>query len=160
MDLDAFSLIAELALGLLGFSGVAAAFGGRERAFNYVERIRFRGIVIQSSVPLFGSLAAHAFASAGLEASELVLRTALVSAVLYLPVGLATMPGVIRSGRDATTSTEPWAVAIVWVQMTVALVLYAITIFGGGAAWPLICAFGSHLAMGVFIFWRILMRQA
>ncbi len=65
---------------------------------------------------------------------------------------------MIRSGRDETTSTESWAVAIVLIQMAVALVLYAVTIFGGGAAWPLICAFACHLAMGVFIFWRILMR--
>lgn len=160
MDLDAFALIAELSLGLLGFSGVAAAFGGRERSFNYVERIRLRGIVLQSSVPLFGSLAIYALSSAGLGPSEIASRAAGISVVLFLPAGLMALPAVIRSGRDSATTTEKWAVAVVWVQMAVVLSLYAITIVGGGIPWSLIASYACHLAMGVFIFWRILMRPA
>ncbi len=153
-----FSLIAELSLGLLGFSGVAAAFGGRERAFNYVEKVRFFGIVAQSVNPLFGSLAIYVLSAAGFGSAGIISGAAGLSIFISLSFFAITMPAVTRSGRDASTSTETWAVVVVWIQMLVTTSLYALSILGGGVAWSLVAAYTCHLAMGVFIFWRILMR--
>jgi len=45
---DIFSLLAELALGLGGFTGVAAAFGGPERAYTAAERMRLLSIFLSA----------------------------------------------------------------------------------------------------------------
>ena len=159
MNFDAFALIAELALGLLGFSSVAAAFGGREREFNYVERVRFFGIVVHSATPLFGSLAVFAISHSSLPESQIIFWASVVSIVLHLAFSAPTLAVVGRSGRDSTTSTEGWAVGLVWLHLFVALALYVASLLMGGAASLLIAAYASHLAMGIFILWRILMRS-
>jgi hypothetical protein len=66
----------------------------------------------------------------------------------------------MRSRRDADTSTERWAVAIVWIQRVLAITPYAFSVLLGGIAWTLVAAYSVHLAMGVFVFWRILVRAA
>jgi hypothetical protein len=46
---ETFSLLAELALALGGFTGVAAAFEGRDRAFTLAERTRFLAIFVAAA---------------------------------------------------------------------------------------------------------------
>lgn len=43
-QVEILSLIAELALGLAGFTGVAGAFGGRERVYTPADHARIEGI--------------------------------------------------------------------------------------------------------------------
>jgi hypothetical protein len=54
---EVFSLYAELALALAGFTGVASAFAGRERAFRPTELTRLQGILVNSASVLAGCLA-------------------------------------------------------------------------------------------------------
>ena len=158
MNLDAFALIAELSLGLLGFSGVAAAFGGREREFNYVERVRFFGIVVHSTTPLFRlPFRLRAFAHKCFAIPDVFGGCVHFCRNAYGAV-LRTLADVHKARNDASASTEDWAVAVVWIHLFAAVSLYLWSILAGGAAAQLIVAFASHLAMGVFIFWRILMR--
>jgi hypothetical protein len=51
-----FSLHAELALGLAGFAGVTAAFGGRDREYSGARLLRLSGIFQTAGCVLAGSL--------------------------------------------------------------------------------------------------------
>ncbi len=53
-----FALIAELALALAGFGGVAAAFGGRDRSYAPVEMTRIRVLFSHAFLALSTSLLA------------------------------------------------------------------------------------------------------
>ena len=55
-------------MGLAGFAGVAAAFGGRDRSYNPVERLRLGALFGIAAIPLGGSLLAISLMSAGLTA--------------------------------------------------------------------------------------------
>ena len=43
---ETFSLLAELALGLAGFTGIAAAFGGTARTYEHSDHLRLVGILV------------------------------------------------------------------------------------------------------------------
>lgn len=152
---DALSLIAELSLGLLGFAGVAAAFGGQERAFSEADRLRLLGLFCNSAIPLFGCLSVYVMSAASLEGGVTYTLAGLLSLAIHLRSSVLTMPGVSQSARDAEATTEGWTLRAVWGQVIACLVLYLVEIVAGGVAWPLLAAYSSHLAIGVFLFWGI-----
>ena len=59
--------MAELGLGLAGFAGVAASFGGRARAYGKVDLSRLMVLFICAGSVFAGSLAVVAFAAMGFE---------------------------------------------------------------------------------------------
>ena len=65
-----FALIAELAVGLAGFGGVAAAFGGRDRSYAPVELTRMRALFAHAALVLASSLLATSLLWFGLDLSQ------------------------------------------------------------------------------------------
>jgi hypothetical protein len=65
---DKFDLLAELAIAVAGFAGVASAFGGRERSFGPAELIRLKALFQFSALVLTGCFSLAALASAGIAA--------------------------------------------------------------------------------------------
>ncbi|MGH0029313.1 MAG: hypothetical protein ACQGVC_05955 [Myxococcota bacterium] len=49
---EPFALLAELAIALAGFAGVAAAFAGKERAYGPSERLRLFSLFLDSGTIL------------------------------------------------------------------------------------------------------------
>ena len=73
MEIEAqstFALIAELAVGLAGFAGVAAAFGGRDRAYARVELTRMRALFVHAALVLAVSLLATSLLWSGFALQE------------------------------------------------------------------------------------------
>jgi hypothetical protein len=66
-DHGILELVAELAIAVLGFSGVVAAFGHRSPGdWSELERIRFKGMIKSASMALVLALLPFPFISAGL----------------------------------------------------------------------------------------------
>ncbi len=87
---EAWFAISELALGLAGFAGASAAFSGRDRVFQPIERVRSLAVLQRAGNTLVGTLLLITLDSAGialpssLRAAAVVVGLA-VTAFLYSP---------------------------------------------------------------------------
>lgn len=155
---ELFGLIAELAIALAGFAGVAAAFGGRERTFKPTERIRLLALFLNSGTILSGCGGVFILTLAG-AGSDLTFR------VVGLAVGfLFGVPGVVwslrayQSSRDPDSTSEPWALHLNSIYVFVFIAFCAGTALIG-SAYLLATAFWIQLVYGLWMFWRLLTRR-
>lgn len=155
---DTFSLLAELALGLGGFTGVAAAFGGRDRAYALAERMRLLSIFLSAGGALAGSLCVLTLASSGASAAATYAYASVLGAVpqaLHVSFIRETYGLVF----DAKASTS--------LALLVLLIAYIIATFGlltmnaiyWREAWPLAASFSLQLVWGLWLYSRILTRR-
>ena len=156
-SLQSFELIAELALALVGFAGVAAAFGGAAREFRPTERERYVGLFFYAGVSLAGSLTVVVCSSAGLAESE-VFRVASI-------VSLAGVLGVLPrhrlaylAARTPDSSSERWALYLTTASIIALLLVYAGNALVLASPWPLSAGYSMQLLLGVWLFFRILFR--
>lgn len=157
-QLETVQLIAELALGLAGFAGVASAFSGRERVYRPIERIRFVSVLQTSGTTLAGCLAILILHAAGVGQAIILRGVALVglaaTALFYLPQILR----VFQHAGDAESTSEPWAVWLSVVHLVVLAGLYAYQIVQVEFVWPILASFAQQLIFGLWMFGRILLR--
>ncbi len=157
---DTFALLAELSLGLLGFAGVAASFGGRERAYGTADRHRLGTLFFGSSMVL-----ASCVATLTMDAAHVPARTVfvVVSAVCLVGMGFAVLvrlPMNYRLARDPSASVEPWAAYVASIVCAVMVLLLGGNLWLGGEAWPLLAADSIALLFCVWVFTRLLMRAS
>lgn len=157
-DLDTIQLLAELALGLGGFAGVAAAFAGRDRVFRPMERIRFLSILLTSGSTLAGCVLILTLHTADV-APAVIMRVVagaglLTTAALYVPQIVL----VFRHYSDPDSTSEAWAVGLAVVHVALTSGLFAYQLFQVDSVWPLVAAFSQMLVWGVFMFARLLLR--
>jgi hypothetical protein len=153
-----FSLLAELALALGGFTGVAAAFGGRDRTYTVSERTRLITIFLSAGGALAGSLCVLTFASTGTLASSAFVWASVLGATSQL-LHLWIMPRAYRLAIDPKASTlgSTFALLVVYVAVSLGLLLLNATVWR--EAWPLVAAFSVQLVWGLWVFSRILTQR-
>ena len=156
---DTFSLIAEISIGLAGFSGVAAAFGGRDRSFRRTERIRLTGVFVMAGSTLAGCLAIYATAAAGFIAAT--QYQAAGSVCFVVSAWMLAVP--IRQAGGETGNPESTAsvgvLALTAGLTTLCLVLYGMCVFQGGLSGPLVSGMSIQLLTGLWMFTRLLTRS-
>lgn len=155
-DFDA--LLAELAIGLAGFTGVSSAFAGRERVFRPMERTRLQAILLGSSSVLAGCLARYSAASVGLDDADSAAISAVAGIALTLPVLLFLVPVSWRHQRDPDSTTEIWVIYVVSTYGLVLLGLFALVVFRLGDPDLLVVGFSLQLLFGLWMFVRLLTR--
>ena len=153
-----FYLLTELAVVLIGFAGVTAAFAGRDRVYLATERNRMEGLFIQALIVLFGTFSLYCAQVAELDIATSIRCAAIVS-LLFLFT--AAGPGISRTlkvTKDQDSSSESWSVllAILLVIVEAALFCYA-AIYP--TAWPLAIAYSIALLFCVWLFFRLLTRR-
>jgi len=154
---ETFSVLAELALGLAGFTGVAAAFGGRDRVFSYVDQVRLVGIFLAAGSVLVGCLAVLTLSSAEVSSATTYAWASFAAVSILSPNVYPLVPHTYGFWRDPEISTRGWVFAIVMGQLVACLVLLGGNIASPEvAAWPLVAAFSIQLSYGLFLFARIL----
>lgn len=153
---DAFVVLAELSLALAGFTGIVAAFGGRARAYNAVERMRLGIILWSSGGVLSGCLLLFVVSAAQLSSEAAYITVgismALVRAVSFFRIGPVSLSNL--HDKDTTVSTRSFAFAHAWSLATLSLYVTAVAL--GGAAWPLLAGFSLQLIFGLMVFARLL----
>ena len=155
---ETFSLLAELALGLAGFTGVAAAFGGSDRAFASPDRFRLLAIFISSGCVLVGSLFTLTLAAADWPLEESYRWGSLSAALILMPYFYQILPRTYAFARDPDLGTSIAIFAFIAVQVIISELLLVGNFIFWREAWPLFGAFSVHLALGLFLFARILLR--
>ena len=153
---ETFSILAELALGLAGFTGVAAAFGGHDRVFSQVDRNRLLGIFVAAGSVLVGCMTVLTLSSAQAPSSTTYFWASLAAVSILPPNVYPLIPHTYGYWRDPETRTNGWVFAIVSIQFGVCIILLAGNIVVWEAPWPLTAAFSIQIAYGLFLFARIL----
>ena len=156
---DTFALFAELSLGLAGFAGVAAAFGGRDRSFGRGDQNRLVGLFGSAGAALAGCVTILTLDATNMPVHSVFL---LVSALSFAFVGVlavARIPYTYRLVRDPDASLEPWAAHLASLYFATLLLLYGLNLWLGGEAWPLLAGFSLQLLFGLWLFTRLLTRS-
>ncbi len=151
-------MLAELALGLAGFTGVAAAFGGSDRAYSSPDRFRLLAIFLSAGCVLVGSLFTLTLAAAGWSPGQSYRWGGLSAAVILMPFFYQVLPRTYAFARDPNVVTSISIFAFVAAQVIVSVLLLAGNFFVWREAWPLFGAFSIQLALGLFLFARLLLR--
>lgn len=156
---DTFSLFAELALGLCGFTGVAATFGGRDRNYSVLDKVRIEAIFTLAGSVMLGSLAVQTVsASASSSATAFGWGSLIAAAVLCRTVYTALTRAVPLARDPASSSTLSIAVVVVSLTMACFLIHVAnLAVWRG--AFLLFLAFSLQLAWALFLFARILTQR-
>lgn len=150
--------MAELALGLGGFTGVAAAFGGSDRVFSLAERTRIQAIFLASGAVLAGSLCVLVAPSAGATASVAHAGASILGIAVLLPnYGVIRRAYTLAANPAATTTFVTLAIATSQVAVSVGLLAGNLVFWR--AAWPLSIAFSIQLLWGLYCFARILTQR-
>lgn len=157
-DADAFGLLAELAIALAGFSGVAAAFTGRERTYRPTERIRLLAVLLTSGVVFGGSGGVHTLLLAGVSPTSTFRFVSLAAAVFFAFVSLPGVGRAYRARRDPDSTSESWALHLAAAQAVLTLGLLAGNV-PLGTPYLLAGAFWLQLVYGLWMFARLLLRS-
>lgn len=155
---EIYSLLAEVAIGLAGFTGVASAFAGRERNFRPMERARLQAVLLGSSSALAGCLALYSATSLGLSYATGAAIAGGVGIVLTLPVLAVLVPSGIRHRQDPDSTTEKWVIfSVVGYSLCVLIILGAVVLRSGPPD-LLVLGFSLQLLFGLWMFVRLLTR--
>ncbi len=155
---SAFELIAELSLATIGFAGVAAAFGGSERAYKHVERIRIGGVLAQAGTALGGSLLFQILLMAELSLRNSVRATAICLLILTVFRMISNLPGIYRAAGNSESSTPMGVAYLMTASFTLPLLCFGAALVLDKNAWALLAGFSIQLGSAVALFARLLTR--
>ena len=154
---DTFALLAELALGLAGFGGVAAAFGGRERSFQATELIRLRAVFFGGGVVLGGTLVIETLLAIDPLAGSAIRIAGTLSLLAQLVTSATNLRSAYRRASDPDSSSERWALHLSSLYSLATTVLYVVCILTG-QPWTFIGASTIQILFSLWMFTRILTR--
>ena len=150
-------MLAELAVGLAGFTGVAAAFGGRDRSYSDPDRARLLSIFLSAGCVLIGSLCALTLTSAGWSSGQSYRWSGLSAAAVLIPSFYSVIPQAYAFAKDPDATTSFVIVVLAVVANIVSVLLLGGNFIVWREAWPILGAFSIQLAWGLFLFARVLM---
>lgn len=157
-QLSSFELLAELGLGLAGFAGVAAAFGGRARDYDKVDLNRLMVLFLCAGTVVAGSLAVIALAALGLGRATIF---SVVSATIALIVAATAFPlfrTAYRNTRESPDAAPLYVLIIATIFVVIFESLLVLNILQGGKAGLLLVAFALSLIYGLWVFVRLMTR--
>jgi hypothetical protein len=154
---ETFSLLAELAVGLAGFTGVAAAFGGGDRSYSAPDRARLLSIFLSAGCALVGSLCALTLVSAGWSSGQSYRWSGVFAAAVLIPSFYAVIPQAYAFAKDPEATTSFVIVALALVANIASVLLLAGNFILWREAWPVFGALSIQLAWGLFLFARVLL---
>jgi hypothetical protein len=151
-----FELLAEIAIAVAGFAGVATAFGGRERNFGIIEKIRLTALFQYSAMVLAGCFILLALDSAEIPAPTTIALASFAVAVALFALAVSAMPRVIRQALSEDSTSSKGALALVIAVYAVTIPLCGINAFVLKAQWPLITVFALLILESLWLFHRLL----
>jgi len=152
-------LFAELALGLCGFTGVAATFGGRDRSYSVLDKVRIEGIFTQAGSVMLGSLAVLTVSvSASSSATAFGWGSLVAAMVLCRPV-YTVFTIAIPLGRDPESSSSLFIAVVALTIISTCFLIHVANFALWRGAFPLLLAFSLQLAWSLFLFARILTQR-
>jgi len=157
-EAETFSLLAEVAIALAGFTGVAAAFGGRSREYSAADRVRLDAIFLSSACVLAISLCVLTLKSILLDAETVYAYSGLLGAFFLVWFLYPLTPRTYALARDADTSTSLSIVTLGTLQNVISLVLILANFIVWRSAGPLLAAASIQIMWSLLLFARLLVR--
>ena len=154
-----FSLVAELALGLAGFGGVAAAFGGKDRAYAPVELGRLRSLFTHAFLALAVSLLTISLLALGLTPSRAYVSASIAGGLSQAPATAYFIHRVVGALRDPESITSWGAVVATILGTSLSLVFFVVGVFFPEGPGYLALALAVQLLFGLWVFTRILLHR-
>lgn len=154
-----FALIAELALALAGFAGVAAAFGGRDRSYAPVEVSRLQSLFAHAFLALALSLIAISLLSFDLGSKSSCFWASVTGAVGQALVAGYFIPRAYRYASDPSASPGWWGFGVSTGSMGLSLALLSTSVASGGSMGLLVSALSVQLLFGLWVFTRLLIYR-
>lgn len=155
---DTFSLLAEVAIAVAGFAGVATVFGGREKRFRDAELLRLRGLFQLSALVLSGCFGIATCQAAGLSNELAMILVSMILIVAYGLVAMDTPVKATRLYRKKETTISLGALAGAWSIYVFGLPLLTINTFFLQQEWPLILLFSLSILQSIWTFYRLVTR--
>ena len=143
-------MLAELAVGLAGFTGIAAAFGGRDRKYSDPDRVRLLAIFLSAGCVLVGSLCVLTLTSADWSSGQSYRWSGLSAAAVLIPSFYAVIPQSYGFAKDPDATTSFAIVAIAVVANGVSVLLLAGNFIVWREAWPVVGALSMQLVWGLW----------
>ncbi len=155
---DAFYLLAEVAIAIAGFAGVASAFGGREKQYRDAELLRIRGLFELSALVLIGCFGIAVVHASGMSKQQAI---SLVSLTLVLAYGMVVFDvplKAIKLYRNGESTVTVGALATAFSVYVIGLPLLAANMFVMREEWPLILVMSLSILQSIWSFYRLVTR--
>jgi hypothetical protein len=155
---SAFELLAELGLGLAGFAGVAAAFGGRAREYGKVDLSRLMVLFVCAGSVVVGSLAVITLAALGIEGETILVIVSVAMALIAAAAAFPLFRQAYRNTRNMPDMAPPYVLVAAAIYLITFESLLVLNIFKGGKPGFLLAAFSLSLIYGLWVFVRLMTR--
>lgn len=155
---DTFHLLAEIAIAVAGFAGVATVFGGREKQFRDAELLRVRGLFQLSALVLVGCFGIASIQAAGLPSEQTIAFVSMILIVAYGLVAIDTPLKAIRLYREKETTVTLGALIVACSLYVFGLPLLIANALLLRQEWPLIVLFSLSILTSIWSFYRLVTR--
>lgn len=152
-------MLAEIAIAVAGFAGVATVFGGREKRFREAELLRLRGLFQISALVLIGCFALASINAAGMYNEKTI---ALVSMILLVAYGLTLLDVPLKAinlYREKSSTVTVGSLVAAFSLYVLGLPLLMINVFFLRQEWPLILLFSLSILQSIWQFYRLITKE-
>ena len=153
---DTFDLLAELAIAVAGFAGVASAFGGRDRSFGPAELIRLTALFQYATLVLAGCFGLASLSAAGVGDSTGLALVSFAEAIALLALAAFALPEAFRLARSEESTMGGWRLAFVAATYVIVIPLCLANALVVQREWPLILAFSILILQSLWFFFSLL----
>jgi len=159
-EASALIAVAEIAVAIAGFSGVAMALGPRSDAefWSPSQRARFIDLITHSGIGLFASLLPLIMLHGFGEGTEIWTESSLIWAFCGC-IGIAS--GILRRRKlPPVVGIERWIPLIVQTCFAALVLLQVYNALTAGAFWPYLAALVGNLGFAFVQFMRMVVPRA
>lgn len=156
---DTFHLLAEIAIAIAGFAGVASVFGGREKKYREAELLRIRGLFQISVLVLLGGFGISVLQASGMSNQQAISLISLVLIVAYGMVFLDVPLKAIRLYRTRGSTVTVGSLVIALSVYVFGLPLLVANLLVIRQEWPLILLLSLSILQSIWAFYRLVTRE-
>ena len=156
---EIFQVLAEMAIAVAGFAGVAAAFGGQDRSFNTADILRLRVLFQTSALVLSCCLGLIAMDASGMSRELSVLCISIAATLLTIACAFDVPLKAIKM-RQEFSSVTPVSVLIGFTPSFICAPLLLINALLLRQEWLLITVFSYLIFLTLWTFYRLLVNRS
>ena len=146
---NALLALAQVAIGLAGFSTILVALSGKPHQWTHVDRFRIRNILAFSFQAVFLSLVPFVLAFFSLAESTVWTVSLLIIAITTLGGVLLVLSGVYRLSRPERAVLRLLVVSIVTAILLISAVVELLAVFGVVRPAPGVFFLGLVVLLGI-----------
>lgn len=156
---ETFHILAEIAIAIAGFAGVASVFGGREKKYREAELLRIRGLFELSALVLIGCFGISVVQAAGMSKQ---LAISFVSLVLIVAYGIVVLDVPLKATklyRKQESTVTLGALVTAFSVYVIGLPLLVANMLVLRQEWPLILVMSLSILQSIWSFYRLVTRE-